>query len=83
MYLEILTPEATVYQGEVTLISLPGSLEKGSFEILNGHAPMLSSLIAGKIRIKHDQGEESFDLKSGFIEVQENKVSILVEGMMD
>ena len=47
MYLEIITPEKMLFTGEITIIKLPGTL--GSFEIMNNHAPIISTLTFGKI----------------------------------
>jgi F-type H+-transporting ATPase subunit epsilon len=78
MKLEIITPEKTLFTGEVNLVQLPGI--DGSFEILNNHAPLISALKEGKIKIQHtDKKEEFFDVKGGVIEVLKNKVLILAE----
>jgi len=77
MNLEIITPDTTIYEGEAELVQLPGI--DGSFEILNNHAPLISALKQGKIKIKKDGKEEFFDINGGVIEVQENKVLILAE----
>ena len=52
MHLEILTPDKKIFAGEADAVRVPGSKEKGSFEILNNHAPIISSLTSGIIRIK-------------------------------
>jgi len=78
MYLEIITPDKTVFTGEVELIQLPGI--DGSFEILNYHAPLISVLKKGKIKIKKkDKNLHYFEINGGIIEVLENKVLILAE----
>ncbi len=79
MLLEISRPDKNIFQGEVSLVQLPGL--DGSFEILNNHAPMISILAEGKIKIKKDSGqqEEFFDIKGGVLEVKKNKVVILAE----
>ncbi|MBC8320986.1 MAG: ATP synthase F1 subunit epsilon [Bacteroidetes bacterium] len=77
MNIEIITPDTTIYQGEAELVQLPGI--DGSFEILNNHAPLISALRRGKIKIKTGGKEEFFDIKGGVIEVLENKVLILAE----
>ena len=77
MNLEIITPDTTIYKGEAELIQLPGI--DGSFEILNNHAPLISALKKGKIKIKKSGKEEFFDINGGVIEVLENKVLILAE----
>jgi F-type H+-transporting ATPase subunit epsilon len=78
MKLEIITPDETIYSGEVELVQLPGI--DGSFEILNNHAPLVSVLRKGKIRVKNTNNkEELFEVNGGVIEVLENKVLILAE----
>ncbi len=77
MNLEIITPDTTIYEGEAELVQLPGI--DGSFEILNNHAPLISALVKGKIKIKKSGKEEFFDINGGVIEVLNNKVLILAE----
>jgi F-type H+-transporting ATPase subunit epsilon len=81
MHLEILTPEELFFEGEVSLVKLPGSREKGSFEILENHAPIISALVGGVLKIKDVDGERKFVIKEGFVEASENNVSVLVEGI--
>jgi len=78
MKLEIITPDKSVFTGEVSLVQLPGI--DGSFEILNNHAPLISVLKKGKIKIMDDQKKEQFfEVNGGVIEVLKNKVLILAE----
>ena len=78
MILEIITPEKELYNGTVTSVKVPGSA--GEFEILNNHASIVSSLINGNIRVINDKQEElNFNIKSGVIEMQKNKIVILAE----
>lgn len=77
MNIEIITPDTTIYQGVAELVQLPGI--DGSFEILNNHAPLISALKQGKVKIKKDGKEEFFDIKGGVIEVLDNKILILAE----
>ena len=78
MTLEIITPEKELYNGTVTSVKVPGST--GEFEILNNHASIVSSLINGNIRVINDKLEElKFNIKSGVIEMQKNKIVILAE----
>jgi F-type H+-transporting ATPase subunit epsilon len=79
MQLEILTPERTVYSGTVYGVQLPGT--EGSFEILEKHAPLIASLGSGKMKILKDKTHsEVFEIAGGFVEVLNNKVSVLIEG---
>lgn len=78
MHLDIITPDITLYTGEVTLVQLPG--KDGSFEILNQHAPLIAVLKAGEIRIlDKDKKEHLFPVKGGVVEVNANKILILSE----
>ncbi len=78
MFLEIITPDKKVYSGEVKLIQVPGS--KGSFEILNNHAPIISTLTYGKIKIIDINDQVSFfEVKDGVIESKANKIIVLAE----
>lgn len=76
MKLTIVTPEGTRFNGDVERISVPGS--KGPFEVLNHHAPIISSLREGEIKYFGPQ-EESVAISSGFIEVANNEITICVE----
>lgn len=79
MTLEILTPENKLFSGEVYGVQLPGI--GGSFEVLDKHAPMVSALKEGHLKILKDKSATtSYQIKSGFIEVLNNKVTVLVEG---
>ncbi len=92
MFLEIVTPEASIFQGEVESVTVPGV--DGEFQMLNNHAPIVSLLQEGKIKI---QGDLNFDeryqdrfksidkttsilnIQSGTIELNDNKIIILVD----
>ncbi|MEI9956965.1 MAG: ATP synthase F1 subunit epsilon [Ferruginibacter sp.] len=79
MNLEILTPESKIFSGEVYGVQLPGI--SGSFELLDKHAPMVSALKNGKLKILKDKNaSSSYNIQSGFVEVLNNKVTVLVEG---
>ncbi len=75
MHLDILTPDKTLFAGEVESVTVPGS--KGQFQILNNHAALVSSLEKGKVKVKSGKEELSFDIKGGVIEVLQNKIVIL------
>jgi F-type H+-transporting ATPase subunit epsilon len=80
MNLEILTPEKKLYSGDVYGVQLPGVA--GLFEVLDRHAPLVSALKPGKLKVLKDKNNhlEFFDIQSGFVEVIHNKVTVLVEG---
>lgn len=77
MQLEILTPERVLFTGEVTSVQLPGS--GGLFEILNNHAPIVSSLIPGTIKVKTADGKtETVEITGGgVVEMMGNKIVVL------
>ncbi|HEV8081880.1 MAG TPA: ATP synthase F1 subunit epsilon [Chitinophagaceae bacterium] len=79
MTLEILTPEKKIFSGDVYGVQLPGI--DGSFEVLEKHAPLVSALKAGKLKILKDKtATSSYEIQSGFVEVLNNVTSVLVEG---
>ena len=78
MLLEIIAPDQKLYSGEVDLVQVPGS--KGSFEILRNHAPIISTLEQGQIRIVDQKGGTIlFDVDGGVIEAKNNKIIVLAE----
>ncbi|MBI4648338.1 MAG: ATP synthase F1 subunit epsilon [Bacteroidia bacterium] len=78
MMLEIITPEKKIFEGNIRLLQLPGTL--GSFEILNNHAPIISTLAQGTIKVITDENEEVFfEIHGGVIESNNNKIIILAE----
>ena len=79
MVLEILTPDKKIFSGEVYGVQLPGI--GGMFEVLEKHAPLVSALKAGKLKILKDKNSAShYTIQSGFVEVLNNKTIVLVEG---
>ena len=75
MFLEIISPDKKLFEGEIKSVSLPGS--DGSLGILNNHAPMISALKAGKVKVTDITGTQSFTIKGGVVEVLKNKVIVL------
>jgi F-type H+-transporting ATPase subunit epsilon len=79
MNLEILTPEKKLFSDEVYGVQLPGVA--GSFEVLDKHAPLISALKSGRVKVLNDRNHTSFfEIRSGFVEVIANRVTVLVEG---
>lgn len=79
MTLEILTPEKKLFSGEVLGVQLPGI--DGLFEILDRHAPIVSALGKGNIKVLQDKSNNvQFSIQGGFVEVIHNKATVLVEG---
>ena len=80
MKLEILTPDKTLYEGEASSVTIPGTL--GFFEILDHHAPIISTLKDGKVTVRGGAAKEgTFLIKGGVVEASNNKVVILAEGV--
>lgn len=78
MKLEIITPEKTLFKGNVYLVQLPGST--GSFEIMHNHAPMVASLKSGKVKVIDLEKKTSFiEIAGGTLQVEDNNIVILAE----
>jgi F-type H+-transporting ATPase subunit epsilon len=78
MLVEIITPDAKLFDGEVSSIHLPGT--NGRFEILNDHAPIISTLTAGEVSVSLNNGQtETFNIQGGVIEMQKNKIIVLAD----
>lgn len=90
MFLEIVSPEKKLFSGDIFSVYVPGS--EGSFQILNNHAPIVSTLIKGEIRLKgnfekkssenltiQNEKEAFLEIQSGVIEMKKNKLIILVD----
>jgi len=77
MQLNIITPDTTIYSGEVSLVQLPGI--DGLFEILPKHAFLIAALGKGKIKVEIDGKNEFFEINGGVIEVLNDKISVLAE----
>lgn len=78
MFLEILTPEKKIFSGKADAVSLPGI--DGGFQLLDRHAPLISALKNGEVKIKAEGKEEAFRISGGFADCQNNTVVVLVEG---
>ena len=79
MHLEILTPEKKLFSENVYGVLLPGIT--GLFEVLEKHAPLVSALKAGKLKILKDKNTtETYEITGGFVEMLNNKASVLIEG---
>jgi len=80
MTLEILTPERKIFSGDVYGVQLPGI--SGLFEVLDKHAPLVSALQAGKLKVLKDKTNDKavYQIQGGFVEVLNNKTTVLVEG---
>ena len=81
MVLEIYTPDQLIFQGEAASVTVPGT--SGSFEVLKDHAPIISTLEDGKVTVRTSQETQTFTIKGGVVEVKENKVVVLAEGLAE
>lgn len=80
MNISVLTPDKEIFQGAITSVKVPGT--QGQFQVLKNHAPIVSSLDKGSVTIVKDGGEKLvFGIKGGFIEVLNNEISLLVQGV--
>lgn len=78
MKVKITKPDTTLFEGEAKLLQLPGT--GGLFEILTNHAPIISSLAKGTLRLVTDTNEEkTFDIRGGVVKGQKNDILILVQ----
>ena len=78
MKLEIITPEKELFSGEISSVKLPGT--NGGFEILNNHAPIISTLTNGEIKVTtNDKNTKIFEVNGGVIEMQNNKIIVLAD----
>lgn len=79
MYLEILTPEKKVFEGNVTIATFPGS--DGSFQVMDNHAPLISLLKEGLVEYRSKEINNSIRITGGVVEVLKNKVVLLADGI--
>ncbi len=77
LQLRIVSPEKIEFDGAVESVLVPGTM--GQFEILTGHAPIISSLGEGQVVYTAPDGKHTIDICGGFVEVQKNKVSLCIE----
>jgi F-type H+-transporting ATPase subunit epsilon len=81
MHLEIITPEKKIFEGDVTIVTFPGS--DGSFQVMNDHAPLVSLLKGGQVVYKSKESTEQVAITGGVVEVLKNKVIVLADGIAD
>ncbi len=79
MHLEIITPEKKIFEGEVNIATFPGS--DGSFQVLNGHAPLVGLLKEGVVEYKSKDATNTVKITGGVVEVLKNKVILLADGI--
>ena len=80
MRIEILTPDKKIYEGEIKSVRVPG--KKGSFQVLKDHAPIISTLDNGSVRMVDQENTEIiYDITGGVIEVKANKIILLADSV--
>ena len=77
MQVEIITPDKSLFKGEATSVTVPGV--DGSLGFLNNHAPLITVLKAGDVKVKTSTGTEVFPVQGGVVEVRNNTVIVLAE----
>lgn len=92
MHLEIVSPEATLFSGDVVSVTVPGLL--GEFQMLENHAPIVSLLTEGEVKIQGDlniseefqdrftsgeQGQKVLKIRSGTLELKDNRIVLLAD----
>jgi len=81
MHLEIITPDKTIFEGEVDSATFPGS--KGSFQVLKNHAALISSLDKGKVTYNINDSEQVIVINGGTVEVLNNNIILLAEEIVE
>lgn len=76
---QILTPNGSLFQGEVNGVKLPGT--QGSFEVKANHAPIVSTLDKGNVLVRKADGDKTYAISGGFVEVNNNKLTLLAESV--
>lgn len=78
---QILTPEGVLFEGQAVGVKVPGA--SGRFEVLHGHAPILSSLEKGRVTVRGPEGERHFEVTGGFVEVNRERLTLLAESAQE
>ena len=80
MKIEIVTPDKKIFEGEIISVRVPG--KKGSFQVLKDHAPIVSTLDSGTVRmVDQDNNEVTYEISGGVIEVKANKIILLADSV--
>jgi len=81
MHLEIITPDKTIFNGEVESATFPGS--KGSFQVLKDHAALISSLDKGKVVYQTGNSHNELIVNGGIVEILNNNIILLAEEIIE
>jgi len=80
MKIEIITPDKKIFEGDIKSARVPG--KKGSFQVLKDHAPIISTLENGSVKLlDYDEKETLFEIQGGVIEVKANKIILLADSV--
>jgi F-type H+-transporting ATPase subunit epsilon len=80
MKIEIITPDKKIFDGEIKSVRVPG--KKGSFQVLKDHAPIISTLENGTVRmVDQENNEITYEISGGVIEVKANKIILLADSV--
>ncbi|MFN1834064.1 hypothetical protein AB2B38_002280 [Balneola sp. MJW-20] len=77
---QILTPDGSLFEGDVTGVQMPGS--QGSFEVKANHAPIVSTLEQGDVLVRMAEGDRTYEISGGFVEVNNNLLTLLAESVV-
>lgn len=78
-FAQILTPEGTLFEGDVTSVKVPGT--NGTFQLLTRHAAILSSLEPGEVEVKQASTLQKFSISGGFVEMSQNRLTLIAESV--
>ena len=78
---QILTPNGSLFEGEVSGVKLPGT--EGSFEVKANHAPIVSTLDEGSVLVRKTDGDVTYNISGGFVEVNNNMLTLLAESVSE
>jgi F-type H+-transporting ATPase subunit epsilon len=80
MRIEIITPDKKIYDGEIKSVRVPG--KKGSFQVLKDHAPIISTLDSGSVKMVDQENTEIiYNISGGIIEVKANRIILLADSV--
>lgn len=80
MNLDIITPDKSVYSGEASAITFPGT--EGQFQVLNNHAPLVSTLGKGDVVVETGSSRKIYTIDGGIVEILKNRVLVLAETIL-
>ncbi len=79
MTVDIITPDRKVFSGEASAVTFPGT--DGQFQVLNDHAPLVSTLAKGQMIVQSASGQQTYTVDGGVVEVLQNRVLVLAESV--